>query len=719
MEGSGLRILEKCGPIWHRPDDDVAHSVIIPALKASSHFDCMVGFFCGSALEELAPGLASYFWESKNPVRLLVSPIISEEDQDAILVGSRTAKEALEDSLCRAFLDPFTTESALVHHAKRCLAFLVASGRLRMKAVYVKNALFHLKEWVFRSGNDVAILSGSANFTRQALRTNIEQLVLHRSWMGGDNSAACESVLQEFEDYWLEDKPGIVILELPEAIEAGLVKGYATGSPPTEADFQRALAISSSKRQTAGFRDGPSEMDPSPRTFSIPPSVIWESGPFSHQGDAVRAWEAAGRHGILSMATGSGKTITALICAHRLSQEVGKLLIVATAPTRPLVQQWEDEFRRFQLEPYIATGQSVKRRRASIDARLEALTYSDSSVEALVLSNDLFLSESKVRDLLKGLRQPILLIADEVHNLGTRSFLDNQPQWIGYRLGLSATPVRQYDDDGTKGLIDFFGNVVFEFGLERAIGLCLVPYDYHLYPVELEGSELEKYRNISDKIRKAILMSGTKPSSEDEARLQLLLNKRRVVLETASKKIALLKELLECKINNGLLKHTLIYATDKAPQQLKDVNGLLNDLDIRFHQITQEESGNSRLMGRTISAFRDGLIKVLTAKRVLDEGFNVPEISTAIILASTTTRRQWVQRRGRVLRMCPELAKDHAEIHDFIVIPPQGEPRDEDIKRMVGSEILRCEEFTRLARNRASRNGPMQVIQDVKLSFVV
>ena len=125
------------------------------------------------------------------------------------------------------------------------------------------------------------------------------------------------------------------------------------------------------------------------------------------------------------------------------------------------------------------------------------------------------------------------------------------------------------------------------------------------------------------------------------------------------------------------------------------------------------------LVDSVIDAFRTGSLKVLTAKRVLDEGINVPEISTAIILASTTTERQWVQRRGRVLRMCSAIDKEYATIHDFLVLPPPGEPKDDDVKRLIQGELFRCYEFTNLARNRASSGGPRDVLQDVRLDYIV
>ena len=162
-----------------------------------------------------------------------------------------------------------------------------------------------------------------------------------------------------------------------------------------------------------------------------------------------------------------------------------------------------------------------------------------------------------------------------------------------------------------------------------------------------------------------------------------------------------------------------MYATDKDPGQLESVNEIIRSLGLRFHQITAHETGNARLVDSVLGAFRGGSLKVLTAKRVLDEGLDVPEISTAIILASTTVERQWVQRRGRVLRTCLAIGKEYATIHDFLVLPPPGEPRDDDVERLIRGELARCDEFTNLARNRAASGGPRDMLQDVRLKYIV
>jgi superfamily II DNA or RNA helicase len=158
------------------------------------------------------------------------------------------------------------------------------------------------------------------------------------------------------------------------------------------------------------------------------------------------------------------------------------------------------------------------------------------------------------------------------------------------------------------------------------------------------------------------------------------------------------------------LHHTLIYASDKGPRQLEAVNALLKAHGVLFHQLTYEETADRDETARIIKSFQEGTLRVLTAKRVLDEGVNIPQIEKAFILASTTVERQWVQRRGRLLRTCREIGKTHSEIHDFIALPPDMSKIDDEARTLIRSELSRVQEFASLARNAGRANGPLGII---------
>jgi superfamily II DNA or RNA helicase len=227
---------------------------------------------------------------------------------------------------------------------------------------------------------------------------------------------------------------------------------------------------------------------------------------------------------------------------------------------------------------------------------------------------------------------------------------------------------------------------------------------------------MDEYRDLSEKIRLLYGRLGAK--ARDSQRMTILLNARRRILEAAEDKIRVLRSCLSIE-DPREIRHTLIYATDKFPEQLEDVNALLRELGIRFHQLTEEETSDARKVERLVHRFRHGDIQVLTAKRVLDEGFNIPEISSAYILASTTVERQWTQRRGRILRLCPQTGKTKATLHDVIALPPANEPLDDESQRLVRGELMRVEEFARLSANVSSRRGAYAWVREAQLEYRV
>ena len=396
-----------------------------------------------------------------------------------------------------------------------------------------------------------------------------------------------------------------------------------------------------------------------------------------------------------------------MIGAHRLYEENKPLLIVVAAPYVPLIEQWCDEIAPFGLKPVnLTTAGSAAKRAGELQRLKRRLRTGLSDVEAVVVSHDT-LCTPEFLAAVETFSCTRLLIADEAHNLGRPSFIDNTPEFFEHRLALSATPIRQYDEEGTEALFKFFGPVAFRFTLEEAIGCCLVEYDYYVHAVYLTKGEMEEWFDLTSKIKQNAWRSdGRKP---DEY-LAKLLRDRRALLETASEKVATLRALLKEEDTNRL-RHTLVYASDKGPDQLDNVNHLLRGRNILFHQLTAKETASREETKRIIKSFQDGEIQVLTAKRVLDEGVNIPQICKAFILASTTVERQWVQRRGRLLRTCSAIGKTHSVIHDLLALPPgMEEGLDPDARGLVRSELSRAQEFARLARNAGRLDGPLATI---------
>ena len=682
-----------CEDLYILPVDDFPGEVLIPCLSSATGYECMAGFFDSGSLRTLAPGLAEYIYRPGTKVRLIMSPHLSDEDRQALERGLTTAADVLEQRLEDLVGEAGLSESALARFTLDALSYLLAVGRLEVQVALVKNGLFHMKVWIFSDEANWIVCDGSANLTRPALRNNVEQVRVSRSWDGEAAFKTGEKLRKTFDRIWCGGWPDIITLPLPKAVELKLLRRAPTEAP-TPAKYFEAL-----RRDLEANQGRPVQAD----YFHIPPQLEYQSGPYSHQGRAVDAWEGAGCRGILAMATGSGKTKTALIAAQRTWEQDGALLVVVAVPYRPLLGQWAKDAKEFGIRPALPGPASGQGKLAVTEEAVRRLRARVATVECLIVTHD-FLCDRDFQFLAEGYPGPKLLVADEVHNLGRRQFAANPPQFFQYRLGLSATPERQYDPEGTDAVVEYFGDVVFRFTLEEAIGLCLVPYDYFVHPTHLREEEVDRWEELTVKLRR---MGWGFPSREgsDDPKLSALLSQRRAILEGAGAKIGALAKALG---RDSAPHHTLIYATDKAPGQLKDVNGLLRRLRVPFHQVTAAESADGALTSRLLEGFRVGDLRVLTAKRVLDEGVDIPEVTTAYILGSTTVERQWVQRRGRVLRLCPAVGKTSATIHDFLVVPPDGHPgEDPSLRGIVRGELNRIMEFARLARNAAKPNGAL------------
>jgi superfamily II DNA or RNA helicase len=628
-----------------------------------------------------------------------MSPFLSEEDQRAIEAGLRSVGEVAE----RAVNEIVFNASEIEQHTLKCFAHLLALGRLELKIAVMKSGLFHPKIWLFETPLGHAAAHGSSNLTRSGIRSNFEQITISKAWADPNQAYIVNKLRDQFSRLWSGDEEDCKVVDLPKALSDKLLRTYGAAQQPTEEDLQGLYAKASTSSVLA--ESGPATEPDLEPGFSVPAWLNYRDGPYAHQGRAIDAWVQADFRGTLEMATGSGKTLTAMVATHKLYEREQPILVVVAAPYIPLIDQWCGEIALFGLKPNNLTTMNAAERKTAITQVRRRLRLGLTSIEVLVVSHDTLCSDA-FKDALRDSECRRLLIADEAHNLGRENFVSDPPEFFEFRMALSATPVRQYDPDGTDAIFAFFGPVVFRFTLAEAIGTCLVEYEYFVHPVDLHHIELDRWHELTDKIRQNSWRVAEGASDEY---LMKLYRDRRLVLENAVGKIAALEQLLD-RENLGDLKHTLVYTTDKAPEQLDGVNALLARKSLLFHQLTAHETANRQDTARIIAGFQSGELQVLTAKRVLDEGVNIPQICRAFILASTTVERQWIQRRGRLLRTCTAIGKEFSIIHDFIALPPRLDNLDDDAKQLVKGELHRAREFATLARNAGRQDGPLELI---------
>ena len=272
-----------------------------------------------------------------------MSPIVQKKDGDALEEAVLSAEQLAED-----FLEGFIlTQDLIEQHTLKCLAWLIKANRLEIKIAIMKGALFHPKVWLFRDSEDEILAAhGSSNMTLSALQKNFEQIAVSKSWSSPEERYTTEKLREQFLNVWSNSLVNCTVLSLPEAVKQRLLKNYESDQPPTEEELQGLYS-----EEIEGTGEFTEIYEFSRDRFRIPTYLEYQTGAFAHQGEAVQAWCDAGHSGVLEMATGSGKTITSMICAYRLYELYKPLLIVVSAPYIPLIEQWCDEIKEFCISP--------------------------------------------------------------------------------------------------------------------------------------------------------------------------------------------------------------------------------------------------------------------------------------------------------------------------------------------------------------------------------
>jgi len=434
-----------------------------------------------------------------------------------------------------------------------------------------------------------------------------------------------------------------------------------------------------------------------------------------YQQNAIKNWFRNNCKGLLEMATGTGKTITALSAIAKLGEVTQRLAVIIVCPYTHLVDQWVKDIILFNMSPIVAY-RSRKLWENDLANYVSAFNTGGLNHFCLITTNATY-ATATMQQVISSLKGDVVFVADEAHHLGAEKSRKHLNENFPYRLALSATPNRWFDDEGTTALINYFGGkVVFEFGLNQAIGQFLTEYYYYPHIIALDEDESEKYFEITRKIMKIYPKEDT-PSADNKSIEGLLIERARVI-NHARNKLWKLKEIMQGHKDES---HNIVYCGDSnvdGEKQLDAVVKLLGtDLNMKVHTFTSREDGKTRK--KLLDRFETGELQTLVAIKCLDEGVDVPATQRAFILASSTNPREFIQRRGRVLRKHPN--KKYSYIHDFIVIPRMLkdikfiEPSVFNTERnMIKRELKRFSEFADLALN-----GPQahQKLNEIKHAY--
>lgn len=681
--------------------DNVIRDFYNPVLKQAVSYKRAVGFFSSSALLSLTAGICGLI-ENNGAIQIIASPRLSPEDIEAINDGIRRRDDVIKEALLRELREP---KGKFEEARLNLLSNLIAAGRLEIKIAFLEDdntiGMFHEKLGLMYDGNgNIIAFSGSMNESANAFTINYEAIDVFASWTQDADRVYIKQ--SAFNAMWEDYEPSIRVMDFPDVNEEILRRYRVNDRIETKLD------------------DETSEDDISPveePSIPIGPMTPAHVHMRPYQMDAIEEWARRNYVGIFDMATGTGKTYTALAAIARLFADMNQnLAVLIICPYQHLVEQWKEDIVAFGMKPIVCySASSQKNWRERLKTAVTSFNLGVQNHFCMVSTNATF-STDYVQDLVEKLDGNIVLVIDEAHNFGAENLNKTLLPHLPYRLALSATIDRHGDPEGTQKLYDYFGEKCIEYTLKDAIDNdMLTPYYYHPVSVSLNEEELGNYLVLTAKIRKNIHtdVGGKVKLSEY---VKMLLIKRARIVAGAAEKISTLRRLMDdFRTDNQILvycgattMHDVDYQEGKPPideaRQIDIVSGMLgNGLGMRVSKFTSEENAEER--ERIKADFAEGIhLQALVAIRCLDEGVNIPSIKTAFIMASSTNPKEYVQRRGRVLRKFP--GKRHAVIYDFITLPiPLNQVGTydpeviESVKSLAKREIIRMKDFAAIAEN--------------------
>lgn len=670
--------------------EDVVANFFVPAFKVASDYCRAVGYFTSTSLALYARGIET-FADRGGSMRLIASPHLNEDDIIDIERGYNV-REIIERATMRE-LDLEQQDPVLDGLGQ--LGRLIAEGRLNIKLAFVDQegriGIYHEKLGIFRDDQgDLVGFTGSSNETHGGLLANFESVEVYRGWVAGDGARALR-LESDFQALWSNKTPYLHIEHFPEVARERLIK-IAT------------------QRPTATLAGTDAALTPPPTNINEPTRLAipgWLTVR-NYQREAIESWLRHRGRGILKMATGTGKTKTAMIAASQLAnvlrQREQPLILLIVAPLQHLVDQWITEVEEFGVRP-VAIYESSQKWLPVVEEQLGEARMGQRPVVVMVATNSSF-AGGKFQSVLSRITQPLMVIADEAHNLGSSAYRSSLPLNATYRLALSATPERWFDDEGTDALISYFGPVVFELGLGQAIEMgALTRYLYLPRLIELNEHETNLYVATTAQIAAHIAAGEDLKDDDPKSPLGYLLRQRSGILGHATGKLPALRSDLGARGDSWF---QLIYCAEgqrptepgepSGPSQLAGVMQLVGKkLHLAAHSYVSETPRVERkILLRRFGTGND--LRVLVAMRCLDEGVDIPDARTGYLLASSSNPRQFIQRRGRLLRRAP--GKDFAEILDYLAVPPSGTPVNFDVERaLLARELQRANEFGKLSEN--------------------
>jgi superfamily II DNA or RNA helicase/HKD family nuclease len=611
--------------------DDLIRDLYHPALLRCSDYWRAVGFFSSTAFEAIGAPLGDMVGHG-GKMRLITSVCLEEADVVAISQG-HDRKKVCEARLLTQIREEFNRP---LGRGSFLLAMLLEAGRLEMRIALPETGrgIYHEKVGVFLGeGDEFVAFSGSSNESRSGLEVNYECVDVYTSW---DDAVRATRKRKHYETLWSGTAPGVVVIPFPQAVEKELIRIHKLAGDSQAAELVRS------------------------------PGNLWP-----HQVEAFDEFLNKER-GVLEMATGTGKTRTALRICHELYER--NLTVIVATDGNDLLDQWYGQL--LDLTKQVRQKLVAFRHYRDHHERDKFALHPKHSI--LLVSRPAL--GPALRDLSRSEAGRTILIHDEVHRLGSpgnRKELAGRSDHVRFRLGLSATPDREYDQEGNAFIEHHVGSVLYRFELSDAIKRgILSPFDYH--PIEYVPTAEDRAALKQVYKRQAARKASGQPMSMEEVWIELAR-----VYKTSRAKLPLFDRFIEQR--RDLLKRCIIFVETR--EYGEEVLDIVHKYRHDFHTYYAEEDAS------TLRRFAEGDIECLITCHRLSEGIDIRSLETVILFSSARARLETIQRMGRCLRINPLDPRKRANVIDFIRVAGD---EDEAIQDNNADEE-RCAWLTELA----------------------
>lgn len=675
----------------------------LECLMNSTSLDLLLGYFSSSAIRLLSIGFASFIHRN-GKIRLAINNILSEKDRSVFEKGkgSNVPADLIDLTNLKQLKESFSEYNT---HFFECLAWLIANEKIEFVIISPKEGkgISHYKEGVYSDGVDKIAFSGSQNFTAYGLTENLETLECFPSWIIGNESRVEEKAKRISDTIELKRTDVLNYLNIDE-IKTEITSNFG------DKEFEELLVNEKKlfeKIQNISksyvYEEVSSIINEQIEEYELTPRFPYKEGPREYQMQAYQNWVENDYKGLFAMATGTGKTLTSAYC---LIEEFKKTSIqknIIVVPGIELINQWSDELKQANFNTIIKWASNNSKINSDINY-IKVLMH-DPGLQALniIITYDSFVSD-KFLNIFKNKLKDFIVVFDETHNMGASGFKSKLSQLvINKTIGLSATPLRLWDENNENEFIESFFNTsppyTYSYSMEEAIrNGFLCKYHYEPFFVNFNDQEWEEYKKLTLQLHH---------KEEGETINTKAALKRQLLKDQADNKNEAVLEIIKILYDKDSFKNTLIYCPKGIDKEIDDryIYILQDEInDIYPHINTATFLGETKGRDLLLKDFENEDVHMLLAIKCLDEGVNIPKTMNAIFIASGQNYREFVQRRGRVLRnyKTDNFKKEYADIFDIVVLPTINQfYNDRSIaERLIISEFKRLYEFYNLSSDK-------------------